>query len=108
MRNHWRVAIVAGVPVLALVWLLYHGRMAQNEVLPDYHNFADQRALWGVPNFWNVVTNLPFLLVAMWGVRAVGSPTFFHRGMGTDCVLHSAGSGGADWPGFGLLPCLAQ
>src|SRR5271163_3422367 len=38
---------------------------------PSYHAFADQRTIWGVPNFWNVVSNLPFLLVAIWGLRAL-------------------------------------
>jgi hypothetical protein len=36
---------------------------------PAYHNFADQRTIFGVPNFWNVVSNLPFLAVAIWGWR---------------------------------------
>ncbi|MBK5291959.1 MAG: ceramidase domain-containing protein [Acidobacteriia bacterium] len=30
-----------------------------------------------MPNFWNVVSNLPFLLVAVWGLRAVGSRSAF-------------------------------
>jgi hypothetical protein len=72
-----RVTFIAGLPAVALVFLFFHGRMAQNEVLPNYHNFADQRTLWGVPNFWNVVSNLPFLLVALWGLRAVGSRAVF-------------------------------
>jgi hypothetical protein len=29
----------------------------------DYHRFADVRTLLGVRNFWNVASNLPFLLV---------------------------------------------
>jgi hypothetical protein len=29
---------------------------------PAYHAFADGRMLFGVPNFWNVASNLPFLL----------------------------------------------
>jgi hypothetical protein len=33
-----------------------------------YHAFADQRRLLGIPNFWNVVSNLPFLLVGGWGL----------------------------------------
>ncbi len=33
----------------------------------NYHNFADQRTLLGIPNFWNVVSNLPFILVSIWG-----------------------------------------
>jgi len=32
---------------------------------PGYHNFADKRAFFGVPNFWNVVSNLPFLVVGL-------------------------------------------
>lgn len=41
---------------------------------PAYHNFADQRTLFGIPNFFNVVSNLPFLLVALWGLRGFASP----------------------------------
>ena len=38
---------------------------------PAYHAFADGRTLLGVANFWNVVTNLPFLVVGAWGVGYV-------------------------------------
>jgi hypothetical protein len=38
-----------------------------------YHHFADQRTLFGIPNFWNVATNLPFLAVAIYGLRALRS-----------------------------------
>jgi hypothetical protein len=31
----------------------------------SYHHFADQRKLFGIPNFWNVISNLPFLLVGI-------------------------------------------
>jgi hypothetical protein len=34
---------------------------------PSYHSFADQRTIFGIPNFWNVLSNLPFLAVAVWG-----------------------------------------
>jgi hypothetical protein len=30
---------------------------------PGYHNFADNRTLLGIPNFWNVLSNLPFLIL---------------------------------------------
>jgi len=33
----------------------------------NYHDFADQRTLFGIPNFWNVVSNIPFI-----GIGAVG------------------------------------
>lgn len=33
-----------------------------------YHRFADARTLLGVPNFWNVASNLPFVLVGFAGL----------------------------------------
>lgn len=44
---------------------------------PAYHDFADSREFFGVPNFWNVVTNLPFLFVGTIGfglLRRLASP----------------------------------
>jgi hypothetical protein len=35
---------------------------------PAYHDFADQRPALGIPNFLNVVSNLPFLVVGAMGV----------------------------------------
>ena len=35
---------------------------------PSYHDFADQRTLLGIPHFWNVVSNLPFVLVGAAGL----------------------------------------
>jgi len=32
-----------------------------------YHNFADQRNISGIPHFWNVVTNFPFLVLGITG-----------------------------------------
>ena len=34
----------------------------------DYHNFADTKMMFGIPNFWNVMSNLPFLLVGLLGL----------------------------------------
>ena len=36
-----------------------------------YHDFADQRALFGIPNFFNVISSLPYLLVGMLGYLLV-------------------------------------
>jgi hypothetical protein len=35
---------------------------------PHYHLFSDQRTLCGVNHFWNVMSNLPFLLVGLYGL----------------------------------------
>jgi hypothetical protein len=34
----------------------------------SFHNFADHRAWLGIPNFGNVVSNLPFLFVGLSGL----------------------------------------
>lgn len=47
---------------------------------PGYHDFADARALLGVPNALNVLSNLPFVIVGVWGLLACRSP-FAERGM---------------------------
>ncbi|HEX9851939.1 MAG TPA: ceramidase domain-containing protein [Woeseiaceae bacterium] len=36
---------------------------------PDYHQFADTRRFLGIANFWNVVTNLPFLYAGFAGLK---------------------------------------
>ena len=34
----------------------------------SYHEFADQRTIFGIPNFWNVVSNIPFIAVGVAGL----------------------------------------
>ena len=41
---------------------------------PAYHNFADHRGWLGVPNFGDVVSNLPFALVGVWGLIFLFGP----------------------------------
>ncbi len=38
---------------------------------PAYHRFADTRPLGGAPNGWAVLSNVPFVLVGLWGLRQV-------------------------------------
>ena len=37
---------------------------------PAYHQFADQRSLFGVPNCLNVLSNVPFAIVGLLGITA--------------------------------------
>lgn len=53
---------------VTLVALLLVPPVPQSQL---YHAFADQRTLCGVPNFWNVVSNLPFILVGALGLMQV-------------------------------------
>jgi len=46
-----------------------------------YHDFADDRTLFGIPNFLNVVSNVGFLLVGIAGLALVAQPrTCFESG----------------------------
>ena len=40
---------------------------------PDYHLFADGRAWLGVTNFWSMASNIPFLLVGLYGLGRLAS-----------------------------------
>lgn len=37
----------------------------------SYHQFADRRGLFGIPNFGDVASNLPFALIGAWGIAFV-------------------------------------
>jgi hypothetical protein len=57
----------AVIAVVALVFLLLP-RIPQPQA---YHHFADQRSFLGIPNFGDVVSNLPFAVAGLWGLLFV-------------------------------------
>ena len=59
--QHQAWKIILAIVVIAVIGVFLSPRIAQD---PQYHTFADQRTLWGIPNFWNVLSSLPFMLVA--------------------------------------------
>jgi len=42
----------------------------------DYHRFADTRAFAGIPNAWNVLSNVPFAIVGFAGIVALRHRSF--------------------------------
>ncbi len=63
-RNH-RVLAVVLLMVASLAGLLLLPPITQDQA---YHAFADDRVLFGIPNFWNVVSNFPFIAIGAWGL----------------------------------------
>ena len=59
------VVILLGLMSASLAGLLLLPPIPQDQ---SYHQFADQRAIFGIPNFWNVVSNFPFLAVGAAGL----------------------------------------
>jgi hypothetical protein len=49
------IFLAVGIAVLGVVLFLPPIRQDLS-----YHSFADQREFRAIPNFWNVVSNLPF------------------------------------------------
>lgn len=51
---------------LPLAYMMSQAPIFQN---PSYHNFADQSLIGGIPHFFDVATNVLFLLAGIYGVR---------------------------------------
>lgn len=65
-----RIALLAMVAAISCLAIFAHGPIPQDT---RYHQFADQRSLFGVPNFWNVSSNLGFLLSGVVGIFVLRS-----------------------------------
>jgi hypothetical protein len=63
-----RIGIVAATAIVPSAALLFAGPIPQD---PAYHAFADGRAFFGIPNFGDVATNLPFVALGLLGVALV-------------------------------------
>ena len=64
----WRLLLPIAIAIVAVAILAKHGPIPQES---SYHDFADQRTLLGIPHFWDVISNLPFLVAGIVGFRAV-------------------------------------
>jgi hypothetical protein len=65
MGKALRVSLLLIVAAGVGAALYHHGRIPQPE---GYHQFADTRRVYGIPNGWNVLSNVPFLLVGWLGL----------------------------------------
>ncbi len=64
-RQKAKAILLVGVVLMGIIAMLFFPRVPQD---PSYHDFIDQRRLFGIPNFWNVVTNLPFIIAGAMGL----------------------------------------
>jgi hypothetical protein len=63
---NWRHALLLVVMFGSLAIMLSMQPIKQNLA---YHDFADHGAFLGIPNFFDVISNIPFLLVGIAGLR---------------------------------------
>ncbi|WP_173236155.1 ceramidase domain-containing protein [Legionella antarctica] len=63
-----RTIFIALAIIIPLLVYIFIPRIPQ---WSSYHQFVDVRKTWGIPNFWNVVSNIPFFLVSILGLISV-------------------------------------
>jgi hypothetical protein len=66
MPNSKQVIITLSILLLVL-FLMLAPPLRQDQ---SYHAFADRRTILGIPNFWDVISNIPFLIVGLMGLIA--------------------------------------
>lgn len=62
-----RSSILIGLTLCAIVGVFLLQPIAQD---PSFHNFADTRTVLTIPNFYNVISNVPFLILGIVGLYA--------------------------------------
>jgi len=68
MTRGARIGVLLGITAVAVAVVCLLPPIPQD---PAYHRFADTRAVGRMPNGWAVLSNLPFVLVGVWGLRQV-------------------------------------
>ncbi|TFB10500.1 hypothetical protein E3V55_05775 [Candidatus Marinimicrobia bacterium MT.SAG.3] len=59
-----KLIILLSLFAVSLIAMMLFGKIEQPQ---SYHNFADNRTFFGIPNFFNTVSNLLFFFVGMTG-----------------------------------------
>ncbi|MGZ8164444.1 MAG: ceramidase domain-containing protein [Methylobacter sp.] len=65
-----RLKIILAIVAVAIVAAMTIKPIPQD---PAYHNFADQRVILNIANFYNVLSNIPFIIVGVMGMQFVVS-----------------------------------
>uniref|UniRef100_A0AC35GXC2 Alkaline ceramidase n=1 Tax=Panagrolaimus sp. PS1159 TaxID=55785 RepID=A0AC35GXC2_9BILA len=59
--------------IIIVTFILAHLILPRFPQMTSYHNFADDRKVVGIPYFFNVISNLPFLWVGLQGMNLLSS-----------------------------------
>lgn len=72
MKKSIALFLLFAIFIAAGVALLSYGSIPQD---PDYHRFADNRTIFGIPNFNDVISNAAFIIVGVLGLRFLRQPS---------------------------------
>ncbi len=79
--------IPTGIMLLVVAAMMVHGPIAQ---FAHYHEFADNRALDSLPNAADVLSNIGFALVSIWGFWALRGKKNYRRSPRLGPVMRSS------------------
>jgi hypothetical protein len=65
VSRYWRFIILSFIASGSLFATVFIPVIPQD---PSYHNFADDRTFWSIPNAFNVVSNIPLFIVGLIGL----------------------------------------
>lgn len=65
LRRPIRIGIILCCSLICMGAVRFTPRIS---VSPSYHVFADQRTILGIPNFFDVISNIPFICVGGFGI----------------------------------------
>lgn len=71
LNNQTRYLLVTGILLAGIIGVMMLPAIPQD---PAYHDFGAALPVFGIPNFWNVASNIPFAIVGVIGLAGV-----FHR-----------------------------
>jgi hypothetical protein len=63
--KNWREWLICSIIFAALGAIFSFPPIPQN---PNYHQFADSRNILGVQNFFNVISNMLFIFISIFGL----------------------------------------
>ncbi len=55
-----KIIALTTILLAGAIYIIQRGVILQDQA---YHNFADQRLIWNIPNFMDTMTNLPFIIL---------------------------------------------
>lgn len=90
MSHRFKIAVLMGVSIAAFIAVMFIPPIAQDL---KYHAFADQRTICSVPNCWNVISNIPLVLIGIAGMIFTRSsrPGFRLKELSLNCFVFFLG-----------------
>ena len=68
MLNDNRLKIIVAITTVSIIAVFSMDPIAQD---PAYHHFADRRGTLNIPNIYNILSSLPFVIIGIMGMRLV-------------------------------------